>query len=219
MGASVRICLAPVGADPRAEARRLLLSLAGTLVDDPELTHEESGRPHIPGLAVSISYTARTVAVAASYDGPLGIDLEELVPRDAAPLADRWFTQQELRWMDHQPDRLTAFLHLWTAKEAVGKARGLGLTDAVLHHPMPLPPALQHEPELYGDVVPGEGPLVVLHMVADEPPEGGAVSGRGAGGRQVILAVAAAAGVSEIVVHRAGAGGSGTRIPVVVRGN
>ncbi|WP_350280987.1 4'-phosphopantetheinyl transferase superfamily protein [Kribbella sp. HUAS MG21] len=136
MESSVHVWLAPAG--PRAAAHDFLLGLASTLVDRPTLTHDAAGRPHIPGLAVSITYTHHRLAVAASYDGPIGVDLEEIRPRDFRPLADRWFTPRELDWTARQPDRLTAFLRLWTAKEAVGKALGTGLHGSGLRREMPL---------------------------------------------------------------------------------
>jgi phosphopantetheinyl transferase len=138
VGATVHVWLAPAGADRRSEAHDLLRALAGTLVDDPVLRHDTAGRPRIPGLAVSITYSDGLIAVAASYDGPLGIDLEDIRPRAFAPLANRWFDPHELEWMAEQPDQLTAFLHLWTAKEAVGKALGLGLRKSGLRRRIPL---------------------------------------------------------------------------------
>ena len=137
MASQVHLRLAPAGAEPRATAHALLLELASTLVDDPVLTHDDAGRPRIPGLAVSISYSHRFLAVAASYDGPLGIDLEEVRPREVDPIANRWFTPQELEWMSGQSDRLRAFLQLWTAKEAVGKALGTCLENGGLRRPTP----------------------------------------------------------------------------------
>ena len=127
MGGSVHVWVAPAGAEPRAAAHTLLLELAGTLVRAPRLSHSEDGQPLIPGLAVSVSHTHHLVAVVASYDGPLGVDLEEVYPREVQALAMRWFGAEELSWTKRQPDELTAFLRLWTAKEAVGKALGKGL--------------------------------------------------------------------------------------------
>lgn len=138
--------LAAAGTEPRRTAHALLLELASTLVDDPVLTHDDTGRPRIPGLAVSISYSHRLVAVAASYDGPLGIDLEEVRPRATDRIANRWFAPQELRWMERQPDRLRAFLQLWTAKEAVGKALGPGLANGGLRRPTPAGLTVMHVP-------------------------------------------------------------------------
>jgi phosphopantetheinyl transferase (holo-ACP synthase) len=140
----VHFCVGPAGADPQIAAHTLLLALAGTLVDNPTLSHDRTGRPHVPGLAVSITRTQHYVGVAATYDGPLGLDLEEVRPRDFAPLANRWFTPRELAWIDRSSDPLEAFLRLWTGKEAVGKALGLGLRNAGLRRQMPLPDAHSH---------------------------------------------------------------------------
>lgn len=138
MARPVQVWLASAGAEPRVAAHSLLCTLAGTLVDDPNLRHDEAGRPRIQGLAVSVSYSDRLIAVAASYDGPIGMDLEAVRARDVAALAGRWFTPRELEWMGRQGDELGAFLRLWTGKEAVGKALGVGLGEAGLRREMPL---------------------------------------------------------------------------------
>ncbi|WP_371405111.1 4'-phosphopantetheinyl transferase superfamily protein [Kribbella sp. NBC_00662] len=194
MGGSVHVWLAPAGAEPRAAAHELLLELAGTLIPDPQLSHDESGRPEVPGLAVSISHTHHLVVVAASTDGPIGVDLEEVQPRQMQELADRWFAPEELAWMSTRPD---GFLRLWTAKEAVGKALGRGLRGSGLRRVMPLG----------GGVVESEPELLVTYV-----PWPGAV-----------LALAAPVGLTEIVVHQETAlrsvDKSRTSLPVVVRGN
>jgi hypothetical protein len=146
------VWLASVGAEPRRAAHNLLLELAGTLVERPRLRHDESGRPRVPGLAVSVSYTRQVVAVAAAYGGPVGVDLEEIRERDVAGLAGRWFAPRELEWMGRQGDELVAFLQLWTAKEAVGKALGRGLRE------------LRREMPLGGGVVESVPGLVVTHV-------------------------------------------------------
>lgn len=138
VGRPVQVWLAPVGAEPRLAAHNLLRTLGSTLVDNPTLRHDQSGRPHIPGLAVSISYSRHLIAVAASYGGPVGVDVEEVRARDVAGLAGRWFAPRELEWMGRQDDELVAFLQLWTGKEAVGKALGVGLGEAGLRREMPL---------------------------------------------------------------------------------
>src|SRR3954452_533048 len=225
MGVSVQVWLAPAGAEPRSAAHRLLLELADTLGSQPVLSHDPDGRPVIPGLAVSITHTHHLVAVATSRTGPLGLDVEELYPRAVGPLARRWFTPRELAWMEQKPEELTAFLQLWTAKEAVGTALGRGLHQSGLRRPMPLPdtsavavPARQARPgsedgterhALHAGVVSGEAGLAVLHGPAE----------------QAVLAVAAPLSITELVVtmHHDTTSGivvrSRTSTPVVVRGN
>ncbi|TCC41548.1 4'-phosphopantetheinyl transferase superfamily protein [Kribbella speibonae] len=138
MGGSVQVRVAPAGREPRSEAHSLLLELAGGFVGRPSLSHDEHGRPQVDGVAVSISYSRRRIAVAASYDGPVGVDLEEREPRDFWGLAERWFGAGELEWMAGEVDQLGAFLRLWTAKEAVGKALGIGLRGAGLRRVVPV---------------------------------------------------------------------------------
>lgn len=189
--------MAPAGAEPRGAAHELLLDLAATLAPAPRLSHDAGGRPEVPGLAVSISHTHHLVVVAAATDGPIGVDLEEVYPRDVRPLAVRWFSAEELTWTNQQPDELVAFLQLWTAKEAVGKALGRGLRGSGLRRVMPLG----------GGVVESEPQLLVTYV----PWEG------------AVLAVAAPVGLTEIVVHHDTAlrsvDRSRTSLPVVVRGN
>lgn len=61
----------------------------------------------------------------------VGVDVEVLRPVPAAGLARYWFTAAEAIWVAERPEaeRSAAFLWLWTQKEAVGKALGIGLRD------------------------------------------------------------------------------------------
>lgn len=153
--------LAPAGVEPRSAAHDLLLELAATLVDRPRLSHDENGRPHIPGVAVSVSYSQQLVAVAAVCGGPVGVDVEEVRGRDVTRLAGRWFGARELEWMGRQEDELVAFLQLWTAKEAVGKALGRGLRE--LRRAMPLGGgAVESVPGLVVTHVPWPGAVLTV---------------------------------------------------------
>ena len=163
MGDSVHVWVAPTGAESRATAHALLLELASTLVSSPSLQHSPNGQPYVEGLAVSISHSRNLVVVAASLSGPLGVDVEDIHPREVTALAHRWFDPAELQWMSEQPDYLIAFLHLWTAKEATGKALGQGLRNSGLRRRMPLGGgAVESEPGLVVTYVPWEGAVVAL---------------------------------------------------------
>ncbi|GAB2631597.1 hypothetical protein GCM10009743_02820 [Kribbella swartbergensis] len=198
-------------------------SLAGGLLGDgladgaPVLRHEPGGRPCVDGLAVSISHSRDLVAVAASAAGPVGVDVEDVYPREIAGLARRWFDPSELEWMAHQPDQLVAFLHLWTAKEAVGKALGLGLRNTGLRRRMPLPESPDSGRTLRAGLVPSADPgLAVVHLPVDQ---------------QTVVALALPATVAEVALtehhgealHQDAAlrrtVRSRTSFPVVVRGS
>jgi phosphopantetheine--protein transferase-like protein len=177
-----------------------LLDLASTLISSPALRHEPNGKPCIDGLAVSISHSRELVVVAASQAGPVGVDVEEVFPREVAGLARRWFDATELKWMATQSDELAAFLQLWTAKEAVGKALGNGLRKAGLRRRMPLG----------GGLVESAPGLRVTHLPIQE---------------DAVLAVAVASAATDVLVteHHGTAlrraVRSRTSFPVIVRGN
>ncbi|GAA0603431.1 hypothetical protein GCM10009534_42630 [Kribbella sandramycini] len=190
---------APAGADSRATAHALLLSLAESLGADPVLRHDPNGRPEIAGLAVSISHSRSLVAVAAGRTGSVGVDLEDIYPREVSGLARRWFDPAELDWLAAQPDGLLAFLRLWTAKEAVGKAVGLGLRNSGLRRLMPLAD---------GPVESVPGLSVVRPPVLDD----------------AVLAVAVSTATQVVLTEHQGTAlrrtvRSRTSFPVVVRGN
>ncbi|MET8120032.1 4'-phosphopantetheinyl transferase superfamily protein [Micromonospora sp. NPDC005189] len=192
--------------------------LLGRAETELVLTHDTVGRPLVRideraarsvELPVSISRTAGIVVVAARRAGPVGVDVERVRPLPALTLARRWFAPAELAWLDGRPEagRAVDFLRLWTAKEAVGKALGLGLRDGGLRREMPSPglplrpvPGVEAvrvgHPELGGDLV----LAVAVHATTHVEVE--VMQGAGHG-------VAAERSVS---VER-------TSLPVVVRGN
>jgi 4'-phosphopantetheinyl transferase len=109
---------------------------------------DPQGRPLLRGageaLHVSMSHHRAWVAVALAEAGPVGVDIE--VVRDDLPaqaLADRWFDGDEARFLAGVagPEVAAEYLRLWTVKEAVGKALGLGLRQGGMRRPVgPLPP-------------------------------------------------------------------------------
>lgn len=195
--------------DLLAEAGAQLL---GTHPSEVVVSQSESGQPVLraaPGrLWVSLSYGPGVLAVAASLAGPVGIDLEGPRPAAAVRLADRWFDPAEAQWVRAQPaaEQLRAFLLLWTAKEALGKALGAGLRDFGLRRRVPLPPVTD------GSFQPVSDGLRLAHPAL-------------AGG--LTLAVVAGPAVTTVAIeHELGhvalarsTARSRTSLPVVVRGN
>lgn len=136
----IRIWLAPAvdGADL---ARHAVGEVLGVDPGQLKIGREPAGRPFVvgqAGLHLAVSHTPDLAAVAVTELGPLGIDVEPIRPLPAAELARRWFSGPEADWVARHPDD---FLLLWTQKEAVGKALGVGLRGGGLRRPMPLPPA------------------------------------------------------------------------------
>ena len=87
-----------------------LSQLAGRVVGAHELRFPQDGKPYwVGGAFFSLSHTPRRVAVALCQHCEVGIDVEDVLPEQAAAPAVR------------------EKLALWTATEAVLKAAGVGL--------------------------------------------------------------------------------------------
>jgi 4'-phosphopantetheinyl transferase len=98
------------------------------------------GRPRVLGFDghVSVSHSGNVVAVAISSAGPVGIDVETIEGRaelEHCDIADLVLTASERSSVDSR----TAFLRVWTRKEAVLKATGYGLrvpmTEVIVSSP------------------------------------------------------------------------------------
>ncbi len=101
------------------------------------LTVEESGRPYLQNSKIELSptHTQGFIAVAICDEGRVGLDAETVRGRDAARLlhvSKRWFSPAEFEKVEgvinsSPSDAETAFLEVWTAKEAMVKRLGTGL--------------------------------------------------------------------------------------------
>jgi Phosphopantetheinyl transferase len=116
-----------------AVARGTLRFLAGHYLGvSPEslvFRYGAQGKPELDGLHFNLSHSGRRMAVAFAVDGPLGLDIEEISPRlRARDIAERYFSARERTMLDtgSEEEYLRRFYRLWTAKEAVMKATGLG---------------------------------------------------------------------------------------------
>ncbi|MGE4336562.1 MAG: 4'-phosphopantetheinyl transferase superfamily protein [Pigmentiphaga sp.] len=117
----------------RAALRSLLAHRLGTVPAAVPIAATPAGKPILAGasgadtLHFSVSHSGGRVAIALGRT-PLGVDIEEASTGtawpDAVSLATAWFEPEEARRVAADP---AAFLSIWTAKEAVLKARGRGL--------------------------------------------------------------------------------------------
>lgn len=109
--------------------RRLISDETGVAPADVEVDRscstcgESHGRPRLPGLSryASIAHSGNRVGVALTGVGPVGVDVEQIVPRDFRRLAHRVLRPGE------RVTRLEEFYRYWTRKESVVKATGAGL--------------------------------------------------------------------------------------------
>ena len=104
----------------------------------PEVARGEHGKPYFTGEFGALGFSwshSRDTALFAVGRGPVGfevgVDVERVRPRARSlELASRFFAPAEAAWLSALPAEgvLRGFLDLWTAKEAVLKAHGGGLS-------------------------------------------------------------------------------------------
>lgn len=83
-------------------------------------------------LTFNLSHTDTVATLAIGQGSDVGIDIESYDPgMYEATTAARVLTQEEERSIAVAADSTEAFLRLWVRKEALFKAIGLGITDAV----------------------------------------------------------------------------------------
>ena len=116
----------------RFEKDRLLCLGAGFLMmrvlgirNEKEIRYGENSKPYAPGYpAFNLSHSGAWCALATGGASMIGFDLEEIDQRHT-DIAAEVYTDAELRWM--QADPVDRFFRLWTWKESVMKATGLGM--------------------------------------------------------------------------------------------
>lgn len=94
------------------------------------IARKEGGKPYFPDFPqvhFNISHS-QDVAVCAVGSAPLGVDVEKIRPV-SQNLARHMLTEGERRLMEafHEDERNREMLCLWTLKESLGKALGIGL--------------------------------------------------------------------------------------------
>ena len=89
-----------------------------------------SDQPFAARVSFNLTHSAGRALLAVSDGIELGVDLESHDRRtDVLALSDRYFSPEESAQIAQvaEPLRVAAFFRLWTAKEAVIKAHGMGL--------------------------------------------------------------------------------------------
>lgn len=122
-------------------SRGILRALLGRYLDaDPaalKFDYEAHGKPILclcpgwPKLQFNVAHSQDLVVYAIAVDYPVGVDVEyQRAITNVTEIAQRFFSkseQQALQLLSSEVQK-TAFFHYWTAKEAVLKATGQGLT-------------------------------------------------------------------------------------------
>lgn len=113
----------------RASGYRVAHQAMAKLGFDTPIGYDPKGRPEIAGGRIAITHgdDGAGAMVSRRTNIQLGLDLERIAPR-VPGFEDDWFTAGERAELADWDDRDFAITRRWTLKEAILKARGVGLT-------------------------------------------------------------------------------------------
>ncbi|MGA7295926.1 MAG: 4'-phosphopantetheinyl transferase superfamily protein [Rhodanobacteraceae bacterium] len=123
----------------REPLRRILAPYLGTRPQSVGFIQDDaSSKPRLAGesagLCFNWSHSGEWALAAVARDVELGVDLECRQRKvNALGLAERFFSAGEFRYLQDLPpqSRASAFMRLWTGKEAVLKTLGLGISGGL----------------------------------------------------------------------------------------
>lgn len=115
----------------RGTLRELLAHATGRAAREVDIVEEERGKPALRTgeIEFNVSHSHQLIAIALA-GGAVGIDIERIRPMgaEAMGIARAHFSPAEIERLEAAPDGDDAFFAIWTAKEAVVKAAGGGLS-------------------------------------------------------------------------------------------
>lgn len=92
-----------------------------------DIVYNGYGKPYLEnGVCFNIAHSGN-IAVAVADERDVGIDAEPNREYNTA-IAKKFMTEEENRWLEAEADKNRAFAKLWTGKESVIKAFGLGFS-------------------------------------------------------------------------------------------
>lgn len=117
----------------RAAMRSILGGYLGAVPSQLYFEENEYGKPFLAGSALrfNLSHSEGMALLAVVWDRAIGVDIERVRPSaDLLDIAAQYFSAMEYAVVESLPreERVNAFYHYWTWKEAYIKARGEGLS-------------------------------------------------------------------------------------------
>jgi 4'-phosphopantetheinyl transferase len=114
----------------RGGLRRILSSYCGASPRAMEFHIGKHGKPRLlqplAALEFNLSHSCDCVLIAVTSGVQCGVDIEQCRPIIEEPeLAERFFCPREMEWLSRTEN---GFYRIWTIKEAIIKAMGLGLS-------------------------------------------------------------------------------------------
>lgn len=127
----------------RAWLRVILSRYAGQAPETLNFGYNKQGKPHLPNnhqLTFNLSHSHELALLAIGCHQPLGIDVEYFSKRPFMGIAEQLFSPKEIEDLTqtNPPLMPLAFFNIWSQKEALIKACGLGLAYPTKEFNVPL---------------------------------------------------------------------------------
>jgi 4'-phosphopantetheinyl transferase len=171
----------------RGQVRRILAGYLGTDATEICFRYGAKGKPALAGrwtnseLQFNVSNSHELALCALCLNRELGVDVEYVQrPTEIDGLAERFFARREVDVLRSLPaeQRIEAFFHCWTRKEAVHNAVGIGLGMPLNQVEVTLAPQDKAQVTVFADDATASDPWW-LHSLAPAPDYVGALASRG----------------------------------------
>lgn len=108
--------------------RHILSKYLGQRPEDITFRVQPRGKPEVNGIKFSLSHTEGQALLGITLLRNIGIDIERMRPIERLnDLVERFLSKDEKLDVFDAEDSLERFFKIWTAKEALAKATGIGL--------------------------------------------------------------------------------------------
>lgn len=114
-------------------AKAAIKRVFGIEIAKQRIGYGEFGKPYLldyPNIHFNISHSGEYV-VCAVCDAPVGIDIQKISVYNSG-IAEKVCLEYEIKQIEQSDDNASEFIKLWTKKEAVLKAKGIGLGNGIL---------------------------------------------------------------------------------------
>ena len=115
----------------RALLRHLLAAYAGQSPEAISIETQKDGKPLVAGLSIAfnLSHSGSHVAIALRHGESVGVDVQRAKEIDELAIARSLFAPGEIALLEglSRDERRRHFFRVWTCREAVLKAAGLGM--------------------------------------------------------------------------------------------
>lgn len=162
----------------RGLLREILASYVAAPPEELRFAYGPGGKPRVvrPAatgeLQFNLSHCGGLALYAVTWGEPVGVDLEQVRPMpEMALIARRYFRPSESDLLHRLgPDRRdNIFFQLWTQKEALAKARGVGLTEVLESAADPTGRPGSAPPWMTVRLQPAAGYTAAVALAADNP--------------------------------------------------